>query len=109
MITLSIKTSGLYHDVFRGKFFAFTRMPLARSFSYRLSQTGETKIEIDSIIPSDVYADPTPLTQWTIAVTKPDTVDLSGLTGVRLEWKGNAYYDTKKAALASAGSEERDS
>ncbi|KAF4577354.1 hypothetical protein EYR36_005342 [Pleurotus pulmonarius] len=108
VITLSIKTSGLYHDVFRGKFFAFTRMPLARSFSYRLSQTGETKIEIDSIIPSDVYADPTPLTQWTIAVTKPDTVDLSGLTGVRLEWKGNAYYDTRKAALASAGSEERD-
>ncbi|KAG5219827.1 sterigmatocystin biosynthesis P450 monooxygenase stcF [Salix suchowensis] len=68
----------------------------AMAVGYRISQTGETKIEIDSIIPSDVYADPTPLTQWTIAVTKPDTVDLSGLTDVRLEWKGNAYYDTRK-------------
>lgn len=95
VITLSIKTSGLYHDLFKGQYFAFTRMPLARSFSYRISRTGEIKIEIDSIFPSDGYADPTPLTQWTIAVMKPDTVDLSGLTELRLEWKGNAYYDNK--------------
>jgi len=49
----------------------------------------------DSIIESPDYVDPTPFAQWTIQLLNPEDFDLSGLTGLKLYWKGNARFDVR--------------
>ncbi|KAL1746618.1 hypothetical protein HDZ31DRAFT_33794 [Schizophyllum fasciatum] len=96
-ISLAIRTSGTYQDIREdGAVLGFTRMPQERQFKYLVDREGRTVpepdgVEVESIIPMGNHMDPPPFTQWTITVNQPETLDLSGLTGVELEWRGEAY------------------
>jgi hypothetical protein len=88
IVSLKILTTGAYSDISGGTVFNFTTLPLSRPFRY-----SPTYIQVDSISASENHMDPTPFTQWTIQLDNPDQYDLSGLTNVRLVWRGNAYLD----------------
>ena len=94
---MTICTSGAYQDI-RGDdtVLGFTSMPQERQFKYRVDASGQAipepdGIEVDSIIPMGNHMDPPPFTQWSIVLNQPDLMDLTGLLGLKLEWKGEAY------------------
>ncbi|KAF3482829.1 uncharacterized protein GIQ15_02153 [Arthroderma uncinatum] len=94
---LRISTSGVYADIENDKIFQFTSPPLLnKPFDYSDAPGGRYHIERDSIVESDEYSQPTPFTKWTITIKNPDSLDLTGLTDVRLEWSAKAY--TQSAA-----------
>ncbi|OBZ76539.1 hypothetical protein A0H81_03146 [Grifola frondosa] len=97
LISLTILTSGVYTDVREdGSLWSFTSMPLRRPFQYRVgsdTKAREERVEIDSLFESKYHMDPTPFTQWTIEINNLETLDLSALNGVRLEWEGSAYFE----------------
>ena len=97
LIWVKILTSGAYQDIRDdGQVFGFTSMVQERQFKYRVDKQGialpdEEGIEVDSIIPMGDHMDPPPFTQWSLAVQEPEQLDWSALSGLPLEWKGEAY------------------
>ncbi|KAL1690569.1 hypothetical protein GGG16DRAFT_125546 [Schizophyllum commune] len=97
LIWVTIRTSGAYQDIRAdAQVFGFTSMVQERQFKYRVDKQGtplpdEDGIEVDSIIPMGDHMDPPPFTQWAIAIQEPELLDWTGLTGLTLEWKGEAY------------------
>ncbi|KAI5892077.1 uncharacterized protein SCHCODRAFT_02625241 [Schizophyllum commune H4-8] len=97
LIWVKIRTSGVYQDIREdGQVFGFTSMVQERQFKYRIDAQGtplpdEDGIEVDSIIASGDHMDPPPFTQWSVAVQEPEKLDWTALSGLTLEWKGEAY------------------
>ncbi|KAL1699369.1 hypothetical protein EV121DRAFT_216345 [Schizophyllum commune] len=97
LIWVKVRTSGAYQDIRAdGEVFGFTSMVQERQFKYRVDAQGvplpdEDGIEVDSIIPSRDHTDPPPFTQWSVAVQEPEKLDWTTLSGLTLEWKGEAY------------------
>ncbi len=69
--------------------------PLDRLFGYLVASDGteDSTPVMDSIIKSQDYVDPTAFAQWTVTIRNPENIDLTGLTGLRLHWEGNARFD----------------
>ncbi|KAI5834573.1 hypothetical protein K523DRAFT_230246 [Schizophyllum commune Tattone D] len=97
LIWVKIRTSGAYQDIRDdGQVFGFTSMVQERQFKYRVDKQGtalpdDEGIEVDSIIPMGDHMDPPPFTQWSVAVQGPEQLDWTTLSGLTLEWKGEAY------------------
>ncbi|KAL1662887.1 hypothetical protein GGF50DRAFT_58030 [Schizophyllum commune] len=97
LIWVKVRTSGAYQDIRAdGEVFGFTSMVQERQFKYRVDTQGvplpdEDGIEVDSIIPMGDHMDPPPFTQWSVAVQEPEKLDWTTLSGLTLEWKGEAY------------------
>ncbi|KAJ5943522.1 hypothetical protein N7516_003690 [Penicillium verrucosum] len=94
VLHLEISTSGIYNDIQQGKVFHFSSAPQLRRCSYEVNEAGERGVTRDHpIFDSTDHAEPTPFTQWKIKVLNPEEFDLSGLTGVDLDWKGHVRFD----------------
>lgn len=92
-VDIQISTSGVYSDTQDGKVFHFTSLPRSVRFSYDIDANGvQGDTHIHAIFPTEDHAEPTPFAQWTIKLLHPERLDLSGLTGVMLQWKGHARY-----------------
>lgn len=101
-VDIQISTSGVYSDVRNGKVFHFTSVPRSVRFSYELTEDGQQgSTGIHATFPTEYHAEPTPFTQWTIQLLHPEVLDLTGLTGVDLMWKGHASFDSAKRMLGS--------
>lgn len=90
-IYVSISSSGNYADKLRGQTLAFAGPPVDKVFSY---VPDPLKIDVPGAIVAELqyaFFIPTPFTTWTI--TLPDahnaSLDLSGLTGIRMEFAGS--------------------
>ncbi|KAF7862987.1 uncharacterized protein EAF02_010536 [Botrytis sinoallii] len=94
-IRLQICTSGIYTDIQDGIIYGFTIKPLSRPFEYTVAKDGTVDLPPvkDSIIKSSDYVDPTAFAQWTVKIMNPGDLDLSGLTGLKLYWEGNARFN----------------
>lgn len=92
-VSVKISTSGTYADIQDDKVYNFTSLPLERTFQYQVDAEGNKgDVEIRAIYKSDDYAMPTPFTQWTVQAKHPETLDLSKLKEVVIEWKGKARF-----------------
>ncbi|KAL4755799.1 uncharacterized protein BDW70DRAFT_145900 [Aspergillus foveolatus] len=108
-VDIQISTSGAYADVKEeivdgvqvARVFDFVSQPRSVRFSYDLREDGtDGKTRIHAIFPTEYHAEPTPFTQWTIQLLHPERLDLSGLTGVQLEWDGKAHFPPPLSAPA---------
>lgn len=92
-VDLQISTSGVYADVQDGEVFHFTSQPRIVRFSYNLTESGEKgDTLIHASFATEKHAEFTPFTRWAIKLLHPELLDLSGLTGVDLFWKGHAQF-----------------
>lgn len=91
----SISTSGLYADIQNnGEIFHFTSQPSNKIFKYKIKASGEEDgVTVHATYPSINHAKPTPFTQWTVEIKHPGTLDLTGLNGIRVFFKGKANFD----------------
>jgi hypothetical protein len=109
-ISLTIRTSGGYRDQFEGTGYQFSSSPLKRSFEYHVEPADNHQpnpdwkfdngtlgyIELDGDVDNEVkyaYFQPTPFTEWTIAVSPSPLnagLDLTGLSKVTLAFAGSA-------------------
>ncbi|MCR8842474.1 hypothetical protein NQ117_02150 [Paenibacillus sp. SC116] len=83
-----------------GEVFAFSHAPVSKPFFYHLD-TGKVMEEANFGMEEDKtnYAALGPFTQWNISVSDDDnaSLDLSGVTGIRLEFHGTNYdFDSNK-------------
>ncbi|KAL6700747.1 hypothetical protein J3F84DRAFT_402729 [Trichoderma pleuroticola] len=93
IVHLQITTSGIYQDVQDGQVFRFASLPQSRQCSYELNENGERGRRWDNpVFETKYHAEPTPFTQWEIKLLNPEEVDLSGLVGVDLKWKGHVRF-----------------
>ncbi|KAI9370331.1 hypothetical protein BJX61DRAFT_549033 [Aspergillus egyptiacus] len=93
VVSVKISTSGTYADIQDGQVYNFTSLPLERTFQYQIDAQGNKgDVEIRAIYESKDYAMPTPFTQWTVQLKHPESLDLSGLEEVLIEWKGKARF-----------------
>ncbi|KAL4997553.1 hypothetical protein BDV10DRAFT_186144 [Aspergillus recurvatus] len=108
-VDIQISTSGAYADIKEeivdgvqvARVFDFVSQPRSVRFTYDLREDGtDGKTRIHAIFPTEYHAEPTPFTQWTIQLLHPERLDLSGLTGVRLEWDGKAHFPAPLSAPA---------
>lgn len=99
-VDIDISTSGVYADIQGNKIFHFTSLPRQVRLSYEIAKDG-TVLDtlVQAIFPTQEHAEPTPFTQWTIKLRNPEELDLSGLTGVELHWKGNARFEFGKIRI----------
>ena len=97
--------------------FTFVAKPLARVFSYTTKQSSGTRVEVEPGMPAWVVMDgkvhdevsyayfvPTVFSQWSIRLpqsTNPG-LDLSGVTGIRMDVEGSAIPATGLQAAATA-------
>ncbi|KAI1440047.1 hypothetical protein F5Y02DRAFT_432667 [Annulohypoxylon stygium] len=92
-VDIDISTSGAYADIQGNKIFHFTSLARQVRLSYEIAEDGRVlDTLVHAIFPTQEHAEPTPFTQWTIELRNPEELDLSGLTGVELHWKGNARF-----------------
>lgn len=92
-VDIQILTSGAYADIRDDKVFYFTSLPQSKIFSYELAENGSRgRTIIQAAYSTQDYNEPTPFTQWTIRLLHPERFDLSGLTGVDMEWTGRARF-----------------
>ncbi|KAH0496433.1 hypothetical protein TgHK011_003794 [Trichoderma gracile] len=97
IVQLQITTSGIYQDIQSNTIFHFASLPQARRCSYELKADGTRgETRDDPIFETRYHAEPTPFTQWKIKLLNPEDVDLSGLVGVDLHWKGHVRYDPQR-------------
>ncbi|KAL7812485.1 hypothetical protein V8C26DRAFT_437083 [Trichoderma gracile] len=97
IVQLQITTSGIYQDIQSNTIFHFASLPQARRCSYELKADGTRgETRDDPIFETKYHAEPTPFTQWKIKLLNPEDVDLSGLVGVDLHWKGHVRYDPQR-------------
>ncbi|RUS33006.1 hypothetical protein BC938DRAFT_473516 [Jimgerdemannia flammicorona] len=87
-VDLRITSSGVYDDKFRGQHYSFTTDQFNRVFKYKgfQKESGITSDGKTSQPEGTYYLVPTPFTEWTVKVL--DDLDLSGLTGVLIEFFG---------------------
>lgn len=96
-VDIDILTSGVYADIQGGKIFHFTSLARQVRLSYEIAEDGtQGDTVVHAIFPTQEHAEPTPFTQWTIKLRNPEDLDLTGLSGVQLHWKGNARFVGKK-------------
>ncbi|KAI9927078.1 hypothetical protein MW887_003461 [Aspergillus wentii] len=101
-VDMQILTSGVYSDIKDGKIFHFTSIPRSVRLSYDLTESGARgDTHIHATFPTKEHAEPTPFTQWTIKLLHPEKLDLSGLTGVDLEWTGKARFEGSSEKLSA--------
>ncbi|KAK5994343.1 hypothetical protein PT974_04817 [Cladobotryum mycophilum] len=94
IVRLQITTSGIYQDINKDQIFRFSSLSQSRRCSYELNADGERgETWDDPIFETKYHAEPTPFTQWKIKLLNPEEIDLSGLTGVDLKWKGHVRFD----------------
>lgn len=92
-VTVDISTAGYFQDRLGGQTFSFNAAPMQRSFRYQGPMAADSSIQLDGSVEVETrycLFQPTPFSQWQIAV---DDVDLSGLTGIVLEFAGSAIRD----------------
>ncbi|KAI8959809.1 hypothetical protein F5Y11DRAFT_331864 [Daldinia sp. FL1419] len=101
-VDIDISTSGVYADIQGNKIFHFTSLARQVRLSYEIAEDG-TVLDtlVHAIFPTQEHAEPTPFTQWTIKLRNPEVLDLSGLTGVELHWKGNARFESNKIRISN--------
>ncbi|ESZ95599.1 hypothetical protein SBOR_3995 [Sclerotinia borealis F-4128] len=96
VVKLQITTSGIYSDIYKDKVYHFASLPQVRRCSYDLYSNGERGMTRDEPIFETVdHAEPTPFTQWKIKLLNPEEVNLSGLNGINLKWKGRVRFDER--------------
>jgi hypothetical protein len=108
-VSIAISTSGSYRDRFNGAAYQFTAEPLKRGFEYGVDVRGREDpawkfangqlgyVEVDSSVAEGlgyVYFEPTPFTEWTIAVENPE-LDLSKVARIIMQFEGSAIFATK--------------
>lgn len=88
-ITVLISNSGNYLDRFKGQTYQFTAAPLTRGFQYR----GDEVLVDGKVADEEKYAYfvPTAFSDWKISVPaeENDGIDLSAVTGIRMEFSGS--------------------
>ncbi|MEA5514723.1 hypothetical protein [Nodularia sp. UHCC 0506] len=89
-ITVSLSTSGIFYDRYKGQKYEFMATPLQRQFKY----TSTNNIMIDGEDAEENkhdYYQPTPFTTWIISLpqAKNAGIDLKGVYQIRLEFKGS--------------------
>lgn len=90
-MNIDILTSGAFVDIKDGKIFHITSIPRQVRHTYEIDESGAIgDTLVHATYPTSEHAEPTPFTQWTIRLLKPDDLDLTKLTGVQLYWKGSA-------------------
>lgn len=95
-IELKIPASEIHSDVQNSDVFTFVMHADQRRFGYTFpsradvsgNDGGDGAVLVNSFVPSPVFADPTPFTQWMIDIKEPKLYDLSGVTDVKLVWRG---------------------
>ncbi|EAW13548.1 uncharacterized protein ACLA_055960 [Aspergillus clavatus NRRL 1] len=93
-VEVKISTSGLYADIQGEKVFHFASQPSHKIFKYTITETGEMAgVLVHAIYPSTDHTEPTPFTEWTITIAHPETLDLTGLTGLKLTFTGRADFE----------------
>ncbi|KAI9925304.1 hypothetical protein ASPWEDRAFT_45752 [Aspergillus wentii DTO 134E9] len=95
-VDIDILTTGVYADIQGGKIFHFASLARQVRLSYDITAAGEVgETHVHAIFPTQQHAEPTPFTQWTIKLRNPEQLDLAGLSGVDLHWKGHARFVKK--------------
>ncbi|CDM30769.1 hypothetical protein DTO013E5_585 [Penicillium roqueforti] len=93
-VSLEITTSGIYSDINKDQVFHFASVPSLVRCSYQLNEEGDRGLTLEyPVFKTENHAEPTPFTQWQIKLLHPERVDLSGLTGINLNWKGHVRFD----------------
>ncbi|KAK2806233.1 hypothetical protein FQN50_005958 [Emmonsiellopsis sp. PD_5] len=86
-VRVRVTTSGTYDDIHDKTIFHFTSVPHKVNHNYIMNADGEEVRVSAKWAYGENQAKPTPFTQWTLSLTEPDALDLTGLTGVKLSWK----------------------
>ena len=94
---IDINSNGEYQDRWQGNQYTFNANPLYRLFGYQLDkgEVADTRFSIitDGSIADKfefAYFEPTPFSTWSLTLREPQTVDLSKVESIRLEFSGNA-------------------
>jgi hypothetical protein len=87
-----ISTSGVYNDIRKSDIFNFVGPVFSREYSYNIVD-GKPVTDTAFTINTNEYSAPPPFTSWTIEITNPGSLDLSGLTSVDLQWHGEKYNE----------------
>ncbi|KAF7891337.1 uncharacterized protein EAF02_001662 [Botrytis sinoallii] len=96
VVKLQITTSGIYSDIYNNQVFHFSSIPQVRRCSYDLYSNGTRGATRDEpIFETKDHAEPTPFTQWKIKLLNPGEVNLNGLNGINLKWKGRVRFDER--------------
>jgi hypothetical protein len=93
-ILIDLTTSGHFEDRLRGENLEFSAAPVRRSFEYIRNDRDPKGIRLDGVVEERerfCFFQPTPFTQWTVEIA--DGPDLSGLTGLTMEFQGSAIRD----------------
>lgn len=93
-IMIDLATSGHFEDRLGQKSLEFAAAPVRRSFEYIKAARDLTGIRIDGEVEERekfCFFQPTPFTQWTVEIAEGP--DLSGLTGLTMEFHGSAIRD----------------
>lgn len=110
-VSVLISTSGTYRDRLNGTEYLFTAKPLKRGFEYHVAPAAGAKphpdwkfedgnlgyIELDGSVAAEVsyaYFQPTPFSEWTIALGPSDNpgLDLSKVTRITMQFQGSGIY-----------------
>ncbi|KNG88049.1 hypothetical protein ANOM_004109 [Aspergillus nomiae NRRL 13137] len=87
-----ISTSGVYNDILKSDIFNFVGPVFSREYSYNIVD-GKPVTDTAFTINTNEYSAPPPFTSWTIEITNPGSLDLSGLTSMDLQWHGEKYNE----------------
>ena len=109
VITAWISFTGMMTDIFRGARYEFLAPPRVTEFSYEIKQDGSYKVTQSGKVSNkyeEYYDGIAALTTWSVdlpAELNPSSLDLSGLTQVKLKLKGTRV--PVKPAKAGSGNE----
>ncbi|KAB8268286.1 hypothetical protein BDV30DRAFT_245887 [Aspergillus minisclerotigenes] len=87
-----ISTSGVYNDILKSDIFNFVGPVFSREYSYNIVDK-KPVTDTAFTINTNEYSAPPPFTTWTIEITNPGSLDLSGLTSMDLQWHGEKYNE----------------
>jgi hypothetical protein len=113
-VFITISTDGNYLDRYNDVNYQFNSKQLTRTFKYRVAKNGENQawifddgtigiIQIDGKVDTEVeyaYFEPTPFSEWTIALPKKDknnpSIDYSHISKVTMYFEGSAIGTPNK-------------
>ncbi|RAQ75130.1 hypothetical protein COH21_002285 [Aspergillus flavus] len=87
-----ISTTGVYNDIRKLDIFTFVGHVFSREYSYNIVE-GKPVMDTAFTINTNEYSAPPPFTTWTVEITNPGSLDLSGLTSMNLQWHGEKYNE----------------
>ncbi|RMZ40885.1 hypothetical protein CA14_001367 [Aspergillus flavus] len=87
-----ISTTGVYNDIRKLDIFTFVGHVFSREYSYNIVE-GKPVMDTAFTINTNEYSAPPPFTTWTVEITNPGSLDLSGLTSMNLQWHGQKYNE----------------